>query len=111
VGSKAAIALVAAGAVTLVVVAGESRTGDEAAEPPRAARSQPDHAARPPRRVRARRLLARAPALGVSCRVPDSIRCDQVGLAVWLRRSATPVRVWAGDSTAVVRVALQPGWG
>jgi len=30
--------------------------------------------------------------MGVSCRVPNSIRCDRVGLAVWLRRPAAAVR-------------------
>jgi hypothetical protein len=43
-------------------------------------------------RVRAGRLLARRPYLGVSCRVANSIRCDRVGLAVWLRRPAGAVR-------------------
>ena len=43
-------------------------------------------------RVHAGRLLARRPYLGVSCRVANSIRCDRVGLAVWLRRPAEAVR-------------------
>ena len=33
-------------------------------------------------------VLARAPYLGVSCRIPDTITCDRVGLAVWLTRPA-----------------------
>jgi hypothetical protein len=36
-------------------------------------------------------MLAREPDLGVTCGVPNSIRCDRVGLAVWLRRPAETV--------------------
>ena len=44
----------------------------------------------PPVRAAPRELrLARAPYLGVSCRQPNSIVCDRVRLAVWLR---APVR-------------------
>jgi len=44
----------------------------------------------PPVRAAPRDLqLARAPYLGVSCREPNSIACDRVRLAVWLR---APVR-------------------
>jgi hypothetical protein len=32
--------------------------------------------------------LERAPYIGVSCPEPNSIRCDTVGLAVWLRKPA-----------------------
>jgi hypothetical protein len=32
--------------------------------------------------------LKRDPYIGVSCRTPNSIACDRVGLAVWLRRPA-----------------------
>jgi hypothetical protein len=32
--------------------------------------------------------LARAPYMGVACRVPNSIACDRVGLAVWLKKPA-----------------------
>ena len=46
-------------------------------------------AAAPP--VPPRTLLARAPSLGVACRVANSIACDRVGLAVWLRRPARAV--------------------
>lgn len=38
-----------------------------------------------------RRFLRRAPYLGVSCPQPNSIACDRVGLAVWLKRSAARV--------------------
>jgi hypothetical protein len=36
-------------------------------------------------------MLAREPDLGVACGVPNSIRCDRIGLAVWLRRPAASV--------------------
>jgi hypothetical protein len=36
-------------------------------------------------------LLSRAPYLGVNCPVANSIACDRVGLAVWLKRSAMSV--------------------
>ena len=42
-------------------------------------------------RVRPHTLLARAPFMGVSCRRPNSIACDRIGLAVWLREEATAV--------------------
>ena len=34
--------------------------------------------------------------MGVSCRVPNSFRCDRVGLAVWLREPALKVRAAIG---------------
>jgi hypothetical protein len=39
----------------------------------------------------ARRLLAREPYMGVSCGIPNSVACDRIGLAVWLRRPARRV--------------------
>lgn len=36
-------------------------------------------------------VLAQAPYMGVSCPVANSIACDRVGLAVWLRHPATSV--------------------
>jgi hypothetical protein len=36
-------------------------------------------------------MLAQEPRLGVACGVPNSIKCDRVGLAVWLRRPALSV--------------------
>jgi len=41
--------------------------------------------------ARAHRLLAGDPYLGVSCAMPNSIACDRVGLAVWLKRPASRV--------------------
>jgi hypothetical protein len=36
-------------------------------------------------------VLARPPYMGVHCRVANSIACDEIGLAVWLKRPATAV--------------------
>jgi hypothetical protein len=36
-------------------------------------------------------VLAGSPYMGVACHVPNSIACDRVGLAVWLRRPAISV--------------------
>jgi hypothetical protein len=41
-------------------------------------------------------MLAREPGLGVACAVPNSIRCDRVGVEVWLRRPALSVRATIG---------------
>src|SRR4051794_16823944 len=48
-------------------------------------RAQPS----PARSAPAQLALQRAPYLGVSCRTPNSIACDRVGLAIWLRRPVT----------------------
>jgi hypothetical protein len=66
--------------------------------------------------VRPRTLLARTPSLGVACRVANSIACDRVGLAVWLRRPARAVtatvagrrvqlddRAWSGPARRGLR--------
>src|SRR5579875_2414127 len=37
-------------------------------------------------------VFVRAPYLGVRCPLANSIRCDRVGLAIWLRRPAVRVR-------------------
>jgi hypothetical protein len=36
-------------------------------------------------------MLAQEPDLGVACGAPNSIRCDRVGLAIWLHRPASSV--------------------
>lgn len=41
--------------------------------------------------ARGQRFLRRAPFLGVACSKANSIACDRVGLAVWLKRSAAQV--------------------
>lgn len=50
-------------------------------------------------------VLARPPYMGVNCPVPNSIACDRVGLAVWLRRPATSVTA----TIAGARLALNTG--
>jgi hypothetical protein len=36
-------------------------------------------------------MFSREPGMGVACHVPNSIACDRVGVAVWLRRPAVAV--------------------
>lgn len=60
-----------------------------------------------------KQALKRSPYMGVSCRTPNSFKCDRVGLAVWLRESAVSVdaaiagqkltlddRSWSGETGA-----------
>jgi hypothetical protein len=50
------------------------------------------------------RVLSREPYMGVACSVPNSTRCDRIGLAVWLKRPAVAVRAEIGGRHfAVVR--------
>ena len=61
-----------------------------------------DEPAQVPRMVAAEATLARAPYMGVSCATPNSIVCDRIGLAVWLRRPAQSVHaVVAGRQFAL----------
>ena len=41
-------------------------------------------------------VFAHRPYMGVACHVPNSVVCDRVGLAVWLRRPATVTAKLAG---------------
>jgi hypothetical protein len=50
------------------------------------------------------RVLSQSPYLGVKCPIPNSIACDRVGLAVWLKQPAVTVTA----TIAGARVAL--GW-
>ena len=44
---------------------------------------------RGPGKIEAPRLVfLQNPYMGISCRLPNSVACDRVGLAVWLRRPA-----------------------
>jgi hypothetical protein len=62
------------------------------------------------------RVLSQSPYLGVKCPIPNSIACDRVGLAVWLKQPAigvtasiagAPVALnWFGDERL-----LSPGVG
>jgi hypothetical protein len=61
--------------------------------------------------VAAREVFSQAPSVGVACPTANSIACDRVGVAVWLKRAA--VRVNASIDGR--RVALRPprargGW-
>ena len=70
--------------------------------------------------TRGERLLSRAPYLGVACPEANSLACDRVGLAVWLRRpgarvtatiNGRPLRLHAGrrdGRAAWYRGYLQP---
>jgi hypothetical protein len=49
---------------------------------------QPSSAARV---VAPGKVFSESPYMGVTCRVPNSTSCDDVGLAVWLRRPAVGV--------------------
>jgi hypothetical protein len=81
---RAFAAFLIVASATAAALAFVASTGDPpGAATPRAAPEQP---------VRARSLFVRHPQLGVACRVPNSIRCDRVGFAVWLRRPADSVR-------------------
>jgi hypothetical protein len=48
--------------------------------------------------------LARSPYIGVSCRTPNSIACDRVGLAVWLKRPAARLTASINGRTVAMRV-------
>jgi hypothetical protein len=103
--------LIVAGATAAVLVTAAT-IGDDTAHRSAAPSSTPEQ----PVVRSARALFAQRPQLGVACRVPNSIRCDRVAFAVWLRRpvdavsaaiagrrfplayqqSVTPVRMYAG---------------
>jgi hypothetical protein len=81
---RAFAAFLIVASATAAALAFVASTGDPPGAPtPRAAPAEP---------VRADSLFARHPQLGVACHVPNSIRCDRVGFAVWLRRPADSVR-------------------
>jgi protein MpaA len=52
--------------------------------------------------------LARAPYMGVACRTPNSIRCDRVGLAVYLPKTMPATRLTASINgrTAEMRIPV-----
>jgi hypothetical protein len=52
------------------------------------------------------KVFSEAPYMGVTCRVPNSTVCDDIGLAVWLKRRAVTVRAEiAGRAFALRREA------
>ena len=68
-------------------------------------------APRPPRPdvIPASRVLSKSPYLGVSCPIANSIACDRVGLAVWLKRPAVSVTATiAGAPLALNQHGPQP---
>jgi hypothetical protein len=74
--------------------------------------SPPGSAAPQPLRsdvIPASRVLSKSPYLGVSCPIANSIACDRVGLAVWLRRPAVSVTATiAGTPLALNQHGPQP---
>jgi hypothetical protein len=78
-----------------------------AGEPPARA-TAPRSSAAP---ERASRLLPRAPYVGVSCRRANSIACDRVGVAVWLKRPAVGVMATIAGQTLRLRPPRsREGW-
>jgi hypothetical protein len=60
---------------------------------------------------RASRLLSRAPYVGVSCRRANSIACDRIGVAVWLKRPAAGVSATIAGQTLRLRPPRsREGW-
>jgi hypothetical protein len=51
----------------------------------------------------ARLVLERVPYMGVSCPAPNDVRCDRVGLAVWLERRAERVTAWIAGRRVELR--------
>jgi hypothetical protein len=97
---RAFAAFLIVASATAAALAFVASTGDPpgAASPP-AAPEQP---------ARAGALFARHPQLGVACRVPNSIRCDRVGFAVWLRRPADSVRAAIAGRRFALRYQRAP---
>jgi hypothetical protein len=81
----AAAALLALAALVAAVAPGTSRTGLKGS--PNVGVSVPKGTVR----VSPSAAFSQAPYMGVNCPVANSIRCDQVGLAVWLRHPAYSV--------------------
>lgn len=89
-----AIALLAPAFVLVAGCGGSpsSDTGGAATARPRAHRS----------------LFSQPPLVGVACRRASSIRCDRVGIAVWLREPTDGVEVTVAGRRVVLR---RSGWG
>ena len=99
------IALVTAGAITAIVSVMLSHSHGVAASStaPRADEVAPST------------VLSKSPYLGVRCSIANSIACDRVGLAVWLKRPAVSVTAriageplnldWFGEERRIYGVA------
>lgn len=101
----ASLALVA---LTAVVLAGLG--GGRGGRPPHGGAPvpvAPAHLLDSPRLFARDSLLARDVYAGVACRVPSSIACDRLGLAVWLRQPAVSVRATIGGRTVTLD---DPAW-
>ncbi len=48
------------------------------------------------------RVLSKSPYLGVRCPIPNSIACDRVGLAVWLKRPAASITATIAGAPVVL---------
>jgi hypothetical protein len=102
------LALLAATAIgvlaAIAIQGGSGSTAGNTLSPPR------------PVMVAPSRVLSQTPYLGVKCPVANSIACDRVGLAVWLKQPAVTVTAtiagaqvalgWFGDERL-----LSPGFG
>jgi hypothetical protein len=93
----AALAAVAISALVVVTIPHGSGApaGSSAPRPPQ------------PEVIAASRALSKSPYLGVSCPIANSIACDRVGLAVWLKRPAVSVTA----TLAGAELSLDTGGG
>ena len=62
------------------------------------------------REVPAGSVLRREPDLGVSCRQANSIACDRVKLAIWLRAPAVALSARVAGRLIVLRPPGEVGW-
>jgi hypothetical protein len=87
--------------LTLVALAaaGVGACGSRAADPPA------------PAVAHGERLLSREPYLGVACPEANSIACDRVGLAVWLKHRAAHVTAAVDGRSLRLRAARSDGRG
>ena len=88
--AAAAAALLLTISVVLALNDGSGRVSDHG-QPSPARMAPADHLA-----------LKREPYIGVSCRVPNSIACDRVGLAVWLRQPAARLTATINGGTVAM---------
>jgi hypothetical protein len=61
--------------------------------------------------VAARQVFSQAPSVGVACPTANSIACDRVGVAVWLKRPATHLSASIDGRPVVLRPpCARGGW-
>jgi hypothetical protein len=58
-----------------------------------------------------RLALAQTPAIGVSCKLPNDISCDRVGVAVWLKHPTSSLSVSVAGRPVKMRVPCGRGIG